>query len=119
MFRTYLCADSEEAVLDLDNCIESNRIRLNYFAAVVSGYLTPMKSFLSETEKKYVVYAGKYMIYMQAVRFLTDFLNGDVYYKVLHPLHNFNRAVNQLVLLEEYCRLDNQMVRIVDEVMSL
>lgn len=113
MFRTYLCADSEETVLDLANITDTHRIRLDYFRAIVSGYLSSMKALLSEAEKKYVIYAGKYMIYMQAVRFLTDFLHGDVYYKVSHPLHNYNRAVNQLVLLEEYCALEEQMQVIV------
>ena len=118
MFRTYLCADSEDTVLELDNFSDTYRIRLTFFNSIVSGYLSAMKSLLTETEKKYIIYAGKYMIYMQAVRFLADFLNGDVYYKVTRPLHNFERAVNQLVLLEEYCRLDGEMQEIVERALE-
>jgi hypothetical protein len=42
------------------------------------------------------------MIYMQALRFLTDFLNNDSYYGIRYELNNYNRAKNQLVLLEQY-----------------
>jgi hypothetical protein len=37
---------------------------------------------------------------MQALRFLSDYLNGDIYYKINYPEHNFNRAKNQLTLLQ-------------------
>jgi hypothetical protein len=42
------------------------------------------------------------MIYMQAIRFLTDYLNNDVYYGARYPGHNFIRAGNQAVLLQRY-----------------
>jgi len=38
---------------------------------------------------------------MQALRFLTDYLNGDIYYRINHPEQNFLRALNQLVLLQK------------------
>ena len=37
---------------------------------------------------------------MQGVRFLTDYLNGDTYYKITHPSHNLERAANQIRLLQ-------------------
>jgi len=42
------------------------------------------------------------MIYMQALRFITDYLNNDIYYTPAYPMHNFNRAANQLKLLEAF-----------------
>ena len=54
---------------------------------------------LTETEKKYFFYAGQFMIYMQAVRFLTDHINNDIYYGAKYPEHNLMRAKNQLTLL--------------------
>jgi hypothetical protein len=42
------------------------------------------------------------MIYMQGIRFLADYLNGDVYYPVKHSEHNFDRAMNQWVLLKAF-----------------
>lgn len=122
MFRTYLCADSEETVLEPrieDGTItappQPGRIRLDYFRAVVNGYLSEMRPYLTEDEKGLVLYAGKFMIYMQAMRFLTDYLNGDVYYKVSYDRHNLDRAVNQLVLLAEFCALEPVLVDIVQE----
>ena len=94
MMRTYLSAAGEEET-DLTRI----EIREEYFDAIVQGYLGEMKDELSAAETGAFVYAGKFMIYMQALRFLTDYLNNDVYYGARYPLHNFNRAANQLTLL--------------------
>jgi len=40
------------------------------------------------------------LVYMQSLRFLADFLNGDVYYKITYPEQNLNRALNQFILLQ-------------------
>jgi hypothetical protein len=66
----------------------------------VNGYLSEMGDELSEKEKKYFHYAGKFMIYMQAIRFLTDHLNNDRYYGAKYEGHNFIRAGNQITLLK-------------------
>ncbi len=95
MLRTYLSPVSEEEINF--NLIE---VRDEYFKAVAEGYLSEMKDELSKEELNAFVYAGKFMIYMQALRFITDYLNNDVYYGAKYELHNFNRAKNQLRLLE-------------------
>jgi hypothetical protein len=59
-----------------------------------------MKDELSDEEKSYFVYAGKFMIYMQALRFLTDYFNNDSYYGSKYEGQNLVRANNQLVLLK-------------------
>ena len=67
-----------------------------------------MAKELTAAEKDLCLYAGKFMIYMQAVRFLTDHLNDDVYYGAKYEGQNFVRAGNQLTLLQcllEYCSL--------------
>lgn len=114
MFRTYLCAESEETVVK-DTSVP--KIRMEYFRAIVNGYLHHMKKHLTQTECLHIVYAGKFMLFMQGVRFLTDFLSKDVYYKTTYELHNLDRATNQLSLLEEYCRLEGQMDIIVQSVL--
>jgi thiamine kinase-like enzyme len=95
MLRTYLPPVSEEET-DF-NLIE---VRDEFFKAVAEGYLSEMKKELSSEEMHAFVYAGKFMIYMQALRFITDYLNNDIYYGAKYPLQNFNRAQNQLRLLE-------------------
>ncbi len=97
MMRTYLAQASEE-----EQDLTKITIRYDFFAAIYAGYIEAMGEHLTPTEKDLFIYAGEFMIYMQAVRFLTDFLNNDVYYPVTYPNHNLMRAQNQLKLLEEY-----------------
>lgn len=94
MMRTYLSPVSEEEK-DLSKII----IRENFFYGIARGYLEEMGSLLSPVEIEHFVYSGMFMIYMQALRFLTDYLNDDVYYGSSYPGHNFNRAKNQATLL--------------------
>jgi hypothetical protein len=55
---------------------------------------------LTPSEKKHIHHAGIFLIYMQALRFLTDYLEQDRYYRIQHPEQNKDRAQNQLVLLQ-------------------
>ena len=54
------------------------------------------------------------MIYMQAIRFITDYLNTDIYYGAKYPRHNFMRAKNQLVLLDQLLEKKEQLETLVD-----
>jgi hypothetical protein len=96
MMRTYLSPVSEE-----ESDLSTIGIRNEYFKAIADGYLSEMGNELSAVEKKYLVYAGKFMTYMQALRFLTDHLNNDVYYGSKYEGHNFIRANNQATLLKK------------------
>ncbi|MEO6583068.1 MAG: phosphotransferase, partial [Ferruginibacter sp.] len=96
MMRTYLCPVDEDEQ-DYVKIV----IRPEMYQAIVKGYYEEMKNELTPTEKEYFFYAGKFMIYMQALRFLTDYLMDDVYYPVKHPRHNFVRAGNQITLLQK------------------
>jgi len=100
MIRTYICPVTEE---EQDN--KKIIIRPEIFDAIVNGYLDEMRNELSEKEKDHFFYAGSFMIYMQALRFLTDHLNNDSYYGAAYEGHNFSRASNQLVLLQEFMSL--------------
>jgi thiamine kinase-like enzyme len=80
---------------------EKIRIRKSFYEAIVNGYLSVMQKMLTASEIKYIHYAGIIMIYMQALRFLSDYLNGDIYYKTEYSEQNFNRALNQFILLKK------------------
>jgi Ser/Thr protein kinase RdoA (MazF antagonist) len=95
MMRTYLSPVSEEEK-DFNKIV----VREVIYKAIVQGYYSEMKNELTQTEKNHFFYAGKFMIYMQALRFLTDHLNDDKYYGEKYPGHNFIRAGNQMVLLQ-------------------
>lgn len=96
MMRTYLSPVSEE-----EKDTAKIEVRDDYFAAIVKGYLSEMQAELSETEKRHFVYAGKFMIYMQALRFVADYLNNDRYYGQKYEGQNLVRATNQVVLLQK------------------
>jgi Ser/Thr protein kinase RdoA (MazF antagonist) len=97
MFRTYLSPGNEEET-DLSQVF----VRPDFHKAIISGYLEHMKDLLNQDELDALNYAGQFMIYMQALRFLTDFLNDDTYYGIKYPLNNYNRTINQLALLDHY-----------------
>ncbi len=101
MMRTYLSPVSEE-----ETDFTKIHVRKDFYKAIVDGYFSEMKDVLTQTEKQYFFYAGAFMIYMQALRFLTDYLNDDVYYGAKYPEHNLNRAHNQIVLLD--CLFENK-----------
>jgi hypothetical protein len=96
MIRTYLSPVSEE-----EKDFNKIQIREDFFEAIANGYLSEMGGELSEVEIRHFVYGGMFMIYMQALRFLTDYLNNDIYYGAAYEGHNYLRAKNQVVLLEK------------------
>ena len=102
MMRTYLSPVSEE-----EKDVSKIEIRKNIYEAIVSGYLSEMGDELTQTEKEYFPYAGKFMIYMQALRIITDYLNNDSYYGSAYPGHKFIRGKNQLTLLQRLCEFEN------------
>lgn len=95
MMRTYLSPVSEE-----EKDFSRIEIRDDFYKSIVQGYYSEMKDELTDTEKNFFFYAGKFMIYMQAMRFLTDHINNDSYYGARYPDHNYVRANNQIVLLQ-------------------
>ena len=95
MMRTYLSPVSEE-----EKDLSKIEIRKDFYKAIINGYQSEMEDELSETERKYFLYAGKFMIYMQALRFITDHLNDDIYYGAKYEGHNYIRAKNQITLLQ-------------------
>ena len=108
MLRTYLSPANEE-----EKDFSKISIREDFFQAIIEGYCTEMASVLTQAEKELFIYSGKFMIYMQAIRFLTDFLNGDIYYSHSYPKHNLKRAQNQFVLLKRYIAAEETFSKII------
>lgn len=74
-------------------------VDMDIFRAFAEGYLSEA-GFLTETERELLPYGAQRLTYMQAVRFLTDYINGDTYYKTLYPEHNLVRTRAQIKLLQ-------------------
>ena len=100
MCRTYLCPVNE-------NCQDLNLIKLlpERWTAIQNGYLEAMGEFLTNFEKDHFAFSGQSIIYMQALRFLTDYLQLDQYYRVERPDQNLDRTLNQIQLLIEFNHL--------------
>lgn len=107
MLRTYL-AEAGEEERDLTHI----EVRPEYFEAVSEGYLSQMGAHLSEEERGQFIYAGYYLIYMQALRFFTDYLNGDVYYNTTYDGQNLARARNQIRLFQSYGQFEADFRRL-------
>ncbi len=103
MMRTYLSPANEE-----ERDLSKVKINDDYFIAVYKGYMAEMGGTLTAAEKDLFIYSGKFMIYMQAIRFLADFLNGDIYYHTQYEGHNLVRTQNQLTLLKRYVEAEDR-----------
>ena len=95
LIRTLVSPVSEE-----EKDISAIRFRADFYDAVVSGYLSAMKTQLTHNELHHISFAGPMMTYIMALRFLADYLRGDTYYHIKYPTQNLVRATNQLKLLE-------------------
>ncbi len=85
-----------------EDCPDFGKIdfRMDIFEAFTSGYLESAGNFLTPIEVECLPYAAALFPYMQSVRFLWDYLNGDVYWKTQYPTHNLVRAKNQWHLFQ-------------------
>jgi Ser/Thr protein kinase RdoA (MazF antagonist) len=104
MMRTCLSPVSEE-----EKDFSKIHIREPYYKAIVEGYTEGMEGKLSDAEKHSFFDAGCYLIYMQALRFLADHINNDVYYGAKYEGHNFVRACNQITLLERMLEKETEL----------
>ncbi len=95
LVRTMACSRDE-------NSTEWEQISIvpEYYHAIIEGYLNGCSGMLTPAEIRDIHYPGQLLIYMQALRFVSDFLNNDIYYKTTYHEQNLNRALNQLILLE-------------------
>lgn len=82
-----------------DENLDKVEVNLEIFEAYTRGYMETAKAFLTPQEIKLLPYGGRLLTYMQTVRFLTDYINGDTYYKIHSPKHNLIRTKAQFKLL--------------------
>lgn len=99
MCRTLLSPVAEDST-ELDQV----NVRRDYFAALVQGYVEGTGDMLTRLERDNLVFAARMIVGMIGLRFLTDHLDGDLYFRIHHEGHNLERARNQFALYAALAR---------------
>lgn len=89
--------------------LENVRFNMEIFKPFTKGYLESARSFLTPIEIEMLPFAAQLFPYMQAVRFLADYINGDTYYHIQFANHNLVRTKAQYKLYQEACKAEPAM----------
>jgi len=90
---------------------EKTAFAINLYKNLLEGYLLHAKNFLVTREKELLAESGRYMTQIMGLRFLTDYLNGDKYYRTSRADHNLDRCRTQIALINS---MDNKWDEIQD-----
>ena len=85
------------------------QMRMPMFRALCRGYLESAGAFLNKEERALIAFSGKLITFTIGLRFLTDFLNGDTYFRVHRPQHNLDRSRTQFRLVESIEKQEGAM----------
>ena len=99
-----------------DENLDAVSCNIAIFEGFAKGYLSQAIAFLNEKEMEYLAFSAKYITYEQVLRFLMDYIDGDNYYKIKNPEHNYQRTLAQYKLLTSIEEQYNEMCRIVRSV---
>ena len=106
------------------SCAEDERdlsrvhMRLPLYEALVSGYLSSAGDFLTDCEKENLGFSGKLITFTIGMRFLTDHLNGDTYFKIHRPNHNLDRFRVQAKMVESIENQEDAMIDALEQAAS-
>jgi len=89
-------------------------LNLNLFKSYTQGFLKTTQSILTQNEIAHLVSSTQFMTFLIGLRFLTDYLSGDIYYKTSYAAHNLTRVKVQWKLLEELEKNEKEMKKIVN-----
>ena len=100
-----------------EDCPELEKVGFNMeiFKSFTRGYLRSAGTFLEPVETEHLPYGAALFPFMQCVRFLADYINGDTYYKINYPEHNLVRAENQLRLFRSVKAHEEEMKQFIRE----
>ena len=108
MVRTYT-SEFDEDFADFPQI----EMRFPYFDALLSGFMKNIHREILDEEKKALVFGAERTVFVQALRFMTDYLNNDVYYQTDFDDHNLVRAQNQLALFKSILKQRDKMEKLV------
>jgi hypothetical protein len=107
--RTGACPAAED-----ERDLDSVRVDPELFRALASGFVEGARGLLDEHEIRALALAGPLMALENGVRFLTDHLDGDRYFRIARPGHNLDRARAQLRLAERMLESEREMRAVFD-----
>ncbi len=117
-FAAYDFGDAIRIIINTaaEDELNLDEIQLNVpqFRAYTEGYIEAAGDFLTEQEIESLPFGMALLPYMQGVRFLTDYLNGDTYFKISYPEHNLVRARAQFQLLRKLEEKKAELRQIID-----
>ena len=90
-------------------------MQMPMFKMLAKGYLAAAGSFLTKREKELIAFSGKLITFEIGLRFLTDYLSGDVYFRTHRPGHNLDRCRTQFKLVESIEKQEVAMQKFVDK----
>jgi len=91
-------------------------MRMPIFEMLLKGFAEETHAFLTPTEKKNLVFAGKLITFEQMIRFLADHLAGDIYYKIHREGHNLDRCRTQMKMVRSIIAQEEAMNALADSV---
>jgi len=121
----FILFDFGDAVRSLANMAtedEADLFKIHFdlplYQSFAQGYFAEARKFLTPTEIEHLAFSAKLLTYIMGLRFLTDYIAGDVYYKIAKPDHNLIRARNQICLLESMEENFNKMQDVIREIVE-
>jgi Ser/Thr protein kinase RdoA (MazF antagonist) len=90
------------------------QMQMPMFKKLAEGYLSAARAFLTKNEKAHIAFSGKLITFEIGLRFLTDFLSGDTYFRIHRPAHNLDRCRTQFKLVESIERNEAAMQKYAD-----
>jgi len=91
-------------------------MNLPMFEVFVRGFAEQSSHFLTSIEKEHLAFAAKLITFEQFIRFLTDYLAGDIYYKVHRKDHNLDRSRTQMKLVRSIVAQEEAMNKVIEKV---
>jgi hypothetical protein len=110
MVRT-TTSPAQEDELDLSKV----QMQFPMYEALLRGYLASAGEFLTRAERQLLAFSGKLITFEIGIRFLTDYLSGDTYFKVHREGHNLDRCRTQFVLVNSIEQQEEQMDRLLEQ----
>jgi hypothetical protein len=91
------------------------KMQMPMFKKLAEGYISTAGQFLTRAEKSHIAFSGKLITFEIGIRFLTDFLSGDSYFRIHRAGHNLDRCRTQFKLVESIERQEEAMQRYADK----